>query len=339
MFAGKRFADPYSGRHKNLSYRLVRYLPSKVLNVFSRRVFVPPIDLLTFTKSDLVIFTNFVRTPLPLGAKSISFIYDLSFMLYGEHAGKKNRQIMLREAPKSARNSDSIITISQNSKDEIIKHYKIDPSKISIVYPALYHDEYYPRSLKEKMAVAKKLNIPGKYILFTGTIEPRKNIIGVIDSYMALPKKIRNNYALVLAGGKGWNDQDICKRLKELKDEKIIVTGYVTDKDMPALYSGASVFVFPTFYEGWGMPVVEAMACGVPVITSNNSSMPEAGGNAALFVEAKDTKDIAKKIEQVLSDEKLAKDMTKKGIAHAGKFSWQKSAKDLKKVIDQVLAK
>lgn len=339
IFVGRHFRDPYNLTHANLSYRLVRYLPSKVLNVFSRRAFVPPIDLLTFTKPDLVIFTNFVRTPLPLGAKSISFIYDLSFIYHGEHSGKKNRQIMTREAPKSARKSDAVITISENSKKEIIDYCKIDPAKVHIVHPALDHKEYYPRSTKEQADVAKKFGITGKYILFTGTIEPRKNINGVLDAYAALPQKLRDEYTLVLGGGKGWNDEGIYARLNELKSEKIILTGYVNDEDMPALYSGASVFVFPTHYEGWGMPVVEAMACGVPVITSNNSSMPEAGGDAALYVKAEDTKTITKQIEKVLSDKKLSDSMVKKGIAHAAKFSWEKSAQDLKKVIDQVLAK
>lgn len=337
IFAGKRFTDPYKGKHKNVSYRLIRYVPSKVFNVFSRRVFVPPVDVLTFTKPDLVIFTNFVRMPLPSGAKSISFIYDLSFMLHGEHAGKKNRQIMMREAPKSAAKSDAIVTISQNSKNEIVEHYGINPDKIHIVHPALYHAEYYPRSVREQTAVAKKYKIPGKYILFTGTIEPRKNIIGVLEAYAALPQNVRDEYTLVLAGGRGWNDQGIYKRLKELAQEKIIVTGYVADEDLPALYSGASVFVFPTLYEGWGMPVVEAMACGTPVITSNNSSMPEAGGDAAVFIDAKDTKELTQQIQHVLSNQKLAATMVKKGIAHAKQFSWEQSAKDLKKVIDQTL--
>lgn len=338
MFMGKKLPDPYEEKNYNISYRLVRYFPSKVLNVFSRRLFVPPIDVMTASNPDLFIFTNFVRPPLPLGAKSISFIYDLSFIYHGEHSGKKNRQIMTREAPKSARKSDAIITISENSKKEIIDYCKIDPAKVHIVHPALDHKEYYPRSTREQAAVAKKFGIRGKYILFTGTIEPRKNINGVLDGYAALSQKIRDEYTLVLAGGKGWNDEGIYKRLAELKDEKIILTGYVADEDMPALYSGASVFVFPTLYEGWGMPVVEAMACGTPVITSNNSSMPEAGGDAAIYIKAEDTKDLTKQIERVLSDKKLHDAMVKKGLAHATQFSWEKSAKDLKKVIDQVLA-
>lgn len=339
MFMGKKLFDPYQGRAYNISYRLVRWFPSKVLNVFSRRLFVPPIDLMTTSKPDLFVFTNFIRPPLPLGSKSISFIYDLSFIYHGEHSDKKNRQIMTREAPKSARKSDAVVTISENSKNEIIKYCKIDPAKVHIVHPALDHKEYYPRTSVEQATVAKKFEIKGEYILFTGTIEPRKNIIGVLNSYAELPQKIRDKYTLVLAGGKGWNDQEIYKRLNELKPEKIIMTGYVADEDMPALYSGASLFVFPTLYEGWGMPVVEAMACGAPVITSNNSSMPEAGGDAAIFVDAQDTQNLTKQIERVLSDKKLAGDMVKKGIAHASKFSWEKSAKNLKKVIDQVLAK
>lgn len=339
MFMGKKLPDPYEGRAYNISYRLVRYFPSKVLNVFSRRLFVPPIDVMTASKPDLFIFTNFIRPPLLLGAKSISFIYDLSFISHGEYSDKKNRQIMMREAPKSAKKSDAIITISDNSKRDIVEHYGIDPSKIHIIHPALYHSEYYPRNKKEQTAAANKYKIDGKYILFTGTIEPRKNIERLLDAYTALPRKIKEEYALVLAGGKGWRDEGIKSKLSKLQDmnEKIIVTGYVDDADLPRLYSGASLFAWPSLFEGWGMPVIEAMACGVPVVTSNNSSLPEAAGDAAIMVDAYDVPAITREMERVLGDKKLAESMINKGIAHAKKFSWEQSARDLKKVIDQVL--
>lgn len=336
LFAGKKFDPPFS--RPNARYRLVRFLPQKVYNILIRRLQVPPVDILTGYKPDLAIFTNYVHPPLAFNEKSLTFVYDLSYITHGEMADTKNAQLLRKRVPYALRRSSAIITISENSKKDIIEHYGTSSDKIHIVHPALDHNEYYPRSLADQKNVAKKFGIIGKYLLFTGTIEPRKNIIGILEAYRMLPRAVRNQYTLVLAGGKGWNDQDIYNKLEELKDEKIIVTGYVDDEDMPSLYSGASVFVFPTFYEGWGMPVVEAMACGTPVISSDNSSMPEAGGDAALYIIAEDTRAITRQIERVLSDKKLTETMIKKGIAHAAKFSWQKSAQDLKKIIDQVLA-
>lgn len=337
IFIGKHFTKPFP-KSLNVRYRLIRLFPSKLHNVLIRRATVPPIDLLTAYRPDLSIFTNFVRLPLLSRSKSITFVYDLSYLIHADKSNDKNSRLLRQRVPTSLEKSNGVVTISKNSKNEIIEYYHINPRKIHIVYPALYHDEYYPRSKKEQTAVAKKFGINGKYILFTGTIEPRKNIERLLDAYAALPPKDKAEYTLVLAGGKGWKDEGIKAKLESLKNEKIIITGYVDDADLPPLYSGASLFVFPSLYEGWGMPIVEAMACGVPVITANNSSLPEAAGDAAVMIDALDTNDITKQMERVLGDKKLADQMIKKGIKHAAKFSWEQSAKDFKKVIDEVLA-
>jgi glycosyltransferase involved in cell wall biosynthesis len=339
LFVGKHFIPPY--KHKNARYHLVRFFPQKIYNILIRRFQVPPIDLLTGQKPDLVMFTNYVHPPLVYNEKSIVFVYDLSHISYEEMSDTKNAQLLRKKVPHAVNRANAVITISEYSKNDIVREYGVDPQKIHIVHPALYHHEYYPRPELQQKAVAKKFGIKGKYILFTGTIEPRKNIERLLDAYAALPQTIRDEYTLVLAGGKGWKDQGIRTKLENLqqKGEKIIVTGYVNDADLPPLYSGASLFVFPTLFEGWGMPVVEAMACGTPVVTTNNSSMPEAAGDAAIMVDAHDVKALTDEIEHVLNDKKLAESMVKKGIKHAAQFSWEQSAKDLKKVIDQVLAK
>lgn len=339
LFFGKRFIDPYNGRHDNLRYRLVRYFPSKVYNVLARKAFVPPIDLLIMTKTDITIFTNFVRTSLPLGSKSITFVYDLSYKTFGQFSNKKNRTLLEKEVPKSITHSDLIITISENSKSEIVKEYRVDPQKVAVINPAINHEEYCPRSKREINRVKHKLKIKSGYILYTGTIEPRKNINGILTAYENLSVELRRDYALVLAGGKGWLDEAINARLNELKDLDIILTGYVDDNDLPALYSGASLFVFPSFYEGWGMPPLEAMACGVPVITSNNSSLPEVVGDAGIMVDAHDTDTLAKQVERVLTDKKLTTELVKRGLGQAAKFSWEKSAKQLQELIEEVGSK
>ncbi len=336
LFFGKKFEPPFKQGYKNIHYRLIRYLPSKVYNVLSRRVAVPPIDILTAMRTDITIFTNFVRTPLPLGSKSIVFIYDLSFKLFSQYSNDKNAYLMNKEVGKSAQKSDIIVTISENSKKEIVDTYKVRPEKIRIINPAIDHQYYYPRGQKEQTRVKSKYHIKTSYILYAGTIEPRKNIVTLLDAYAGLPDEIKESYTLVLAGGKGWKDEDIYKKLEEYKNLNIILTGYVADEDLPALHSGAEVFVFPSHYEGWGMPPLEAMACGTPVITSNNSSLPEVVGDAGMMLDASDTKGFTNNIAKVIKNKKLQQRMVSAGIKQAQNFSWQKSAEKLHQIIEEL---
>jgi glycosyltransferase involved in cell wall biosynthesis len=336
IFLGKKFTSPFIKLPSNVRFKLIRYLPSKIVNIVSRRLSPLPVDLLTATSPDIILFTNFVRGPIVTNAKTITIIYDLSFMLFNEFSNSKNSELLLKQVPKSISKSDKIITISQNSKQEIINHYKVNPAKIEIVNPAIKHAVYRPASKQSIDRVKTKYGIKGQYILYTGTLEPRKNIVGILEGYSALPKNILSSYKLVLAGGKGWLDDEIEEKLTELKGLNIIRTGYVADEDLPALYSGATVFVYPSFYEGFGMPPLEAMACGTPVITSNNSSLPEVVGEAGIMIDAKDTKALTKSIEKVISSKKLQNEMIKKGIVQAKKFSWEKSAKKLYRLIQSI---
>lgn len=334
LFLGKKFTSPFKKLPSNVRFKLIRYLPSKIVNIVSRRLSPLPVDLLTATSPDIILFTNFVRGPIVTNTKTVTIIYDLSFILFNEFSNSKNSELLLKQVPKSISKSDKIITISQNSKKEIINQYKVNPAKIEIVNPAINHAVYRPASKQSIDIVKTKYGIKGQYILYTGTLEPRKNIVGILEGYSALPKNILTSYTLVLAGGKGWLDEEIEEKLKELKELNIIRTGYVADEDLPALYSGATVFVYPSFYEGFGMPPLEAMACGAPVITSNNSSLPEVVGEAGIMIDAKDTEALAKSIEKVISSKKLQNEMIKKGIKQAKKFSWEESAKKLHGLID-----
>jgi glycosyltransferase involved in cell wall biosynthesis len=188
--------------------------------------------------------------------------------------------------------------------------------------------------------VKTKYNLPEKFILFLGTIEPRKNIVGLIQAYSQL--KIKNyklqNYKLVIAGGKGWRSNEIYEEWEksEYKDD-IIFLGYIDNQDKPYIYNLASVFVYPSFYEGFGFPPLEAMACGVPVITSFASSLPEIVGDAGIMIDPYNINDLAEAISKVLSDEKLRNSMIEKGLEQAKKFSWGKAAGEYLDIINQKL--
>jgi len=244
---------------------------------------------------------------------------------------------MEKFVPLSIKKASNIVTISEFSKSEICGYYGVPAERISVVNPAIDHNIFFPRDKTNSEKVKNKYGIKTNYILSVCTIEPRKNLTGTLDAYKKLPDEIKNKYSLVLVGGKGWLDEELNEKIEALSSKySVIKTGYVPDEELPSLYSGASVFVFPSFYEGFGMPPLEAMACGVPVITSNNSSLPEVVGDAGIMIEAKDTVKLAKQIEKVLTDNKFAEGLRVKGLLRAKKFSWHKSARNLLEVMKEV---
>jgi alpha-1,3-rhamnosyl/mannosyltransferase len=333
----RKFIPPLEP-HSNLSYRVVRWLPPVIYyQAFKRLGWAPPYDLVALRKYDIFIFFNFVTFPLTKKTKSLLFIYDLSFIRFGQYSSPKNKTYMDKYVPLSLKKTSNVVTISEFSKGEISKYYGFPAKQISVVTPAIDHDIFYPRSKSSIEKVKKKYRINGDYILSVCTIEPRKNLAGTLNAYKNLPAEIKKKYSLVLAGGKGWLDDELNKMIEDLaSNHNVIRTGYVPDEELPILYSGASVFVFPSFYEGFGMPPLEAMACGVPVITSNNSSLPEVVGNAGIMVRAEDTARLTKEIERVLSDNNYAQSLRAKGLVRAQGFSWHKSAHELLKLLRKI---
>lgn len=323
--------------NKHLSYRIVRWLPPIIYyQMFKRLGWAPAYDLVALRKYDIFLFFNFVTFPLKRKTRSMVVVYDLSFIYHPGFTQDKNLPYMLKFVPRSIKQADQIITISENSKREIMEHYRVPEAKIAIVNPAVDHSVFCPQSDTPTESIRKKYKINKPYVLSVCTLEPRKNLIGTLNAFELLPESIKNSHSLVLVGGKGWLDGELESKYEQLaKKYSLIKTGYVPDADLPALYSGASVFVYPAFYEGFGMPPLEAMACGVPVITADNSSLPEVVGDAAIKVRAADTSRLASEIENVLTNKSLADDMVKKGLVQSKKFSWDKSAKKLLDLLDE----
>lgn len=335
----RRFTPPIV-QDKTLKYRLIRWFPGKIYTGLFKKGINLPMDLMIgATKKDVIIFPNFIRWPLLYNKKSMAFIHDLSYELYGQYSSPPNRDYMLKFVPETLKGSDHILTISEASKKDIISHYNIDSSKISIVYPFIDTQMFYKRSPEEIKNIRIKFKLPSKYILFVSSLEPRKNVSGLMDAYDSMDDSIKNEFGLVLAGGKGWLNEDIHIKADELvkKGLNIIRTGYVSDEDLPALYSGASVFAFPTFYEGFGIPPLEAMACEVPVVTSNNSSLPEVVGDAAILIDANEPSQTADAISQILSNDKVKADLIQKGLDRIRRFNPQASAKQLNDAIAKLI--
>lgn len=276
-------------------------------------------------EADIFLAPTFLDFDFSLKISQIVVIHDLSMFYYPEHLGKKLSNKFEKVTKMAAEKSDKIITISQSTKRDLIKTLNIEKDKISVIYPGL---NKFP-------VVASKLPNGLKsqeYILAVGTIEPRKNLIGLIKAYAMLSEKLQNKYPLVLSGAIGWGTDEIFKEAEKIKD-KIRFLSYQPDEMLAKLYKEAKVFVYPSFYEGFGFPIIEAMQFGTPVITSDLSSMPEAGGRAALYIDPEDSKSISGALQKVLEGKINIDKVSKLGQDQASKFSWEKTAKETLELI------
>ena len=326
-------------RANNIRYKISRLIPVKAVNLLRRLGLNLPFEFLAKNRGDVYLFPNFIAQPSIFGIPSITVIHDLAFLEKPDTVSEKNRKDLARFVPTVLRKSKHIIANSQGTKQRIIDRYKISEGRISVVTPAINHQTFYPRLEKDVSAVRRKYRLPARYIMYTGTLDPRKNVEGILHSYAALDKKLKKEYGLVLAGGKGWKDESILATIDELRaaGESILTTGYVPDKDLPSIYTGASLFVYPSFYEGFGIPLLEAMACGVPVISADNTSLPEVVGSAGLYVKAEDEEGLTLLMERVLTNSGLASQLREKGFKQAKKFSWEKSAQELLAVLEKII--
>ncbi|MCT7505775.1 glycosyltransferase family 4 protein [Aliarcobacter cryaerophilus] len=229
--------------------------------------------------------------------------------------------------------SDIIITGSEFTKQEILNRLDFKEENIKVIYHGVRHDLF-----KKLEDITLNFDLPEKFIFSVGSIEPRKNLIGLLKAFDKLDLQIKNEYKLVLVGFKGWENKDIMKIISQNK-ENIIYLGYISDEDLVKVYNKATCFIYPSFYEGFGLPPLEAMACGTPVICSNTSSLPEVGEDAVLYCDPNNIDDIKENLEVLLKDENLQKELSKKGLVQAQKFTWEKSAKEHIKIFKELLEK
>jgi len=262
---------------------------------------------------------------------------DLISIFFPENLPLASRLFYSKWEPFSYRRADHIIAISEHTKKDILALLNIPEEKITVI-PLAASKEFRPiKSPKKLKAVQAKYQTGSDYILHVSTIEPRKNLPFLVRAY-ALAVREGVDAKLVITGKKGWYYGGLFKLVDELNlKNQVIFTGYVEDQDMPALYSGAKAFVFPSQYEGFGLPPLEAMACGTPVISSNTSSMPEVIGSAGILIAPKDERLWARNIINVLKDKGLAKNMSDWGLRQAKKFSWAEAARKTIEVYEKVL--
>jgi glycosyltransferase involved in cell wall biosynthesis len=333
---------PYRHKHdlakyefQNLAIRGMPF-PGRITNGLKQKKRLPPIDLLFGKK--VYLFPNYSSWPTMYGL-NIPIIYDLSFVNHAHFVEPRNQAFLVEQVQLSVQRAKKILTISNNSKQEIVQHYRYSAHDIEIAHPAVDMHKFYRRSSNEISVTKAKYGIFGEYILFVGNIEPRKNLITLLKAYKELSPKLQAKYSLLLIGAKGWLDNEITNMVINMRVEGLRViqpTDYVVDEDLPALYSGASVFAYISQYEGFGIPPIESMACGTPVISSNNSSLPEAVGSAAIQIDALDVPALTSSLATVLTDKKIADQLIESGYEQIMKFEWAESAKVLLRMAEEI---
>jgi len=310
---------------------MIRFRPSRIL---WENLILP--HVLNKRKIDLLHAAGFTL-PRRISCKSVITIFDMTFFTMPQFHLASKVAYFQKMIPVALKRADMIIAISEQTKNDIIYTSGVTENKIKVIYVGIGKEF---RIIDDKDAVERikqKYGLPKKYILFVGTIEPRKNITGLVSAYAKI-KKNGCEHKLVVVGKRGWSYREIFTTIKNLNlENEVIFTGYVDAEDLPFIYNGASVFVYPSFYEGFGIPILEAMSCGVPVVTSNVSSLPEITGEAALLIEPENIEVMSASIDKVLKDPDIANNMIQKGLDRAKLFSLEKMVKETVEVYNKVL--
>ncbi len=278
-----------------------------------------------------------VAAPCPF----VLTVYDLSFLRYPEAFRPFNRWYLSRFTAHSVKRARAIMTISESTRQDVINFLDAPPDRVQTIYCGV-DDKFRPLPETEIAAFKAARRLPDTFMLYLGTLEPRKNVDGLIRAYAHWRKLDQNAPPLILAGGKGWYYNKIFELVKALNlTESIRFPGYISPKELPLWYNAASLFVYPSHFEGFGLPVLEAMACGRPVITSDVSSLPEVAGvdgSAARLIDPTNIEALAEAMAQLMSQPDLRASMSEGGLARSARFSWEKTAKETVAVYKKVLA-
>jgi glycosyltransferase involved in cell wall biosynthesis len=292
-----------------------------------------PLKLFTQKEKLSVFYSPSHYAPRLSPFPTVISIMDLWHHRHPEQFAKKDLYQLTKWESYSVKKASRIITISEFSKSEIEGIYHYPTEKITVAYPG--YEQFTVSNLKIELArVKNKYDIAGNYLLYLGTLQPKKNLEGLVKAFAQVEDKFPEK--LVIAGKKGWLYEEIFQKVKELNlEDRVIFTGFVEEEEKPYLIAGARAYILPSFYEGFGIPVVEAMALGVPVVAANAGSLPEAGGQAAVYCDPYQVGSIAAAIEKVLSLNKRQRDdIIAKGREHIKQFSWEKCAKKVLEALE-----
>jgi glycosyltransferase involved in cell wall biosynthesis len=285
-----------------------------------------------------VLFVPAHVLPLLHPVRTVTTVHDMGFLYYPDAHRRSDRHYLAWTTSWNARRSTAVIADSLATKADLVREYGIAPSKVHVVYLGRDGALAPLREAGLLQSVQARYGIPGRYLLYVGTLQPRKNLRRIVEGFARLVAAGgMDGIQLVLAGKRGWLYDDLFALVeREGLGGRVLFPGYVDETDLAALYSGAIGYVFPSLYEGFGIPVLEAQACGVPVMTSNNSSLPEVAGDAALLVDPHDVDAIAEGMLRLATDEALRAALIERGFANVRRFSWEKCARETLAVLEGV---
>lgn len=306
----------------NIRYECNRIIPSKLINIFYRLGIEIPIELLSIHKVDFIIYPNFVGFKSIRNTPSANVIHDLGYLDCPEFVESPNQSFLRRYVPKTIKRSRFILAVSETTKLSIVQRYKLNQDQILVTL--IPPDTTVIKEVKPNFEISN-------YILMVGTLEPRKNFINLVNAYMLLPQEIRRKYALVLTGDKGWKVKKEIDQINDLQNqgENILLTGYVSQAEKAWLLRNADVLVQPSLYEGFGMPIIEAMASKTPTIVSDIPVFKEISGNASLFFDPKNPTSIASVLQKILNDKKLREKLVINGTRQVSYLKWDDIARNV----------
>jgi glycosyltransferase involved in cell wall biosynthesis len=274
--------------------------------------------------------------PLIHPRRSVVTVHDLGYLYYPQAHTRFQNAYLRWSTRYNARTAARVLADSRATRADLVRHCQIPADKIAVVYPGRDESLAPVTDLAALAAVRRRYGLGDRYLLYVGTLQPRKNLVRLVQAFATLQAP---DLQLVITGKKGWLADEILAEVQRLglaAQRRAVLTGYVADVDLPALLSGALAFVLPSLYEGFGFPVVEAMACGTPVVCSNVSSLPEVAGDAALLVDPLDTGALAAAMGRIATDEGLRRDLAERGLRQAQRFSWRKCALEALQALEDV---
>jgi glycosyltransferase involved in cell wall biosynthesis len=295
----------------------------------------PPVEWFTGGPIDLLHATDFVLPPSNARLKLLT-VHDLAFLFYPDAALPSLQHYLHVVVPRSVRRADAIAADSQHTAHDLQAQWQVPADRIFVVQGAVDHEHFRPVTDPSRLAYVRRRYSIGErpYLLALSRLEPRKNFARLIDAFALARQEAKAQgglpHRLIIGGSKGWLYDAIFAKVRELDlADDVCFPGFVADEDLPALYSGADFFAYPSLYEGFGLPIIEALACGTPVLTADNSCLPEAGGPGALYVQAESVESMAAGITALATDPALRRRLGHAGRAHAAVFTWARSAEQL----------
>lgn len=316
-------------RERGCQIRQSTWIPARIYNHLER--LIPfPYQWIFGKDAEITQFFNYT-VPLGVANKKVTIVHDMAFRVCPDTVAKKTRKWLGKNLEKYCQRASCIVTVSEFSKREIHQYLGIPLEKIEVVYNGVDQEMFHPNYDNERISKVRETYKTGEnYLLYLGTLEPRKNLETLIDAYRRMRNRVKDCPKLVLAGKKGWLYDSIFEMVKDYGLERdVVFTGYIAENEVAPLICGARIFLFPSLYEGFGIPPLEAMACGTPVITSDTSSLPEVVGDAGIMIPPKEPEKLCEAMERLFRDDVLWEEYRVRGFAQAKKFTWKNSAEKL----------